>query len=70
MLLKSYETNYTRKKASVFTKEQFCRYIFDGPNTDRQLQMKAICAVAFCGGLRCADLVSLETSDLGIKFEI
>ena len=24
VLLKSYEANYTRKKASVFTKEQFC----------------------------------------------
>ena len=29
-----------------------------------QLQMKAICVVAFCGGQRCADLVSLETSGL------
>ena len=62
MLLKSYEAKYIRKKASVFTKEQFCRFIYDGPNTGRQLQMKAM--VAFCGGLRCADLVSLETPNL------
>ena len=48
----------------MYSLKTFCRFISDGPNTGRQLQMKAICVVAFCGGLRCAELVSLETSDL------
>ena len=64
MLLKSYEAGYQRKVASSFTKEEIKRYLETSPNTNEHLYMKAACVLCYFGGLRCADLASINTSDV------
>jgi len=63
MLLKSYEAGYTRKTAGQFSKEQFEEFIKNAPNTGKYIHIKAGVILAFFGGLRCAELVSIENTD-------
>lgn len=62
-LLKSYEAGYVRKSASAFTKEQILSFLKSAPDTGEYLHIKAAIVIGFCGGLRCADLIKLDTSD-------
>ena len=63
MLLKSFESGYIRKTASTFTKEEILSFLKDVPNTSEYIHIKAAIVVCYYGGLRCADLVSLDVDD-------
>ena len=64
MLLKRYEAGYIRKVASVFTIFQIRQAIQLDLNSPRWVLRKAAIAVAYCGGLRCAELRSLQIGDV------
>ena len=62
--LKSYEAGYNRKSSSVFSFEDINKFLETAPNEDSFLHKKAIAVIAFCEGLRCADLISIICNDL------
>lgn len=63
LLLKRYEAGYVRKTAGVLTKEQIIEFLQNAPNEKEFVHIKAAVVVGFCGGLRCADLVSINSHD-------
>jgi len=63
LLLKSFEAGYVRKTANTFSKEQILEFLKEAPNDDEFVYMKAAVVIAWCGGLRCADLVEIVVSD-------
>ena len=66
-LLKSYEVGYIRKTAKTFTQEQFQQFLRDAPNTGSYIQLKVGIIIAYCGGLRCADLTNINCEDLNFN---
>lgn len=64
MQLKSYEAGYVRKTANIFSKEDIFRFIETAPDTNEFIYMKAATIICYYGGLRCADLTSINTDDL------
>lgn len=64
MLLKSFEAGYSRKSAAIFTKEEIKQFLSTAPDEGEFVHMKAGIVLAYCGGLRCADLVGLQSSDM------
>jgi len=64
MLLKSYEAGYKRKTANVFTKEQIDSFLHNASDTGEFVHIKVAIVLCYFGGLRCADLVNISTSDL------
>ena len=64
--LKRYNQGYTRKVANTFTQEQIDNFLvktIDGPE-GLWLLRKAVAAIAFCGGLRVAELNQLQMKDI------
>lgn len=64
MLLKSFEAGYVRKTASIFSKDEIKRFLTTAPDSGEFIHIKAAVALGFCGGLRCADMVAINTDDL------
>lgn len=64
MLLKSYESRFVRKVAKTFTKEQFTNFLSKAPDSGEFIHIKAASILAYSGGLRCADLISITCEDL------
>lgn len=62
-LIKSYESGYVRKTSKLFTKEDVWKYLQTAPNSGEHIYLKAALVVGYCGGLRCADLVSINCED-------
>lgn len=65
LLLKSYNSCYTRKVASIFTKEQVQAFLSMEELDDNPFWIirKAMAVVAIAGGLRCAELTDLKFED-------
>ena len=66
LLLKSYESGYQRKTANTSTKEQILQFLTGVPNENEFIGLlkKAVCTICYCGGLWCADLISLGVNDV------
>lgn len=64
MQLKSYEKGYSRRKASIFTKEEIELFLTSAPDTDKYVYMKTAVVMCYFGGLRCADLIGINCEDL------
>ena len=64
LLLKSYESGYQMKTANTSTKEQILQFLTGAPNENEFILKKAVCTICYCGGLRCADLISLGVNDV------
>jgi len=64
MQLKSYEAGYQRKTSSIFTMSHINKFLESAPNDNSFLHKKAISVISICGGLRCADLVTITCNDL------
>ena len=62
--LKSYEAGYKRKTSSIFSLLHINKFLESAPNEYAFIHQKAIAVIAFFGGLRCADLVSIVCNDL------
>lgn len=62
-LLKSFEKGYIRKTANVFTKNEIENFLNDAPNTGEYIHMKAAVVLCYFGGLRCCDLVNMNSED-------
>ena len=62
-ILKSYEAGYVRKSSLFFTKQQIMEFLKNAPDTGEFVHMKAAVVIGFCGGLRCADMVGLNTQN-------
>lgn len=62
-ILKSYEAGYVRKSSLFFTKQQVLEFLKNAPNTGEFIHMKSAVVIGFCGGLRCADMVMLNTDN-------
>lgn len=63
ILLKSYEAGYKRKTANVFTKAQIDQFLENAPDIGEFVHIKAAVVLCYFGGLRCADLVNIETDN-------
>lgn len=63
MLLKSFEAGYVRKSANIFSKNNMDEFLTKAPDTGDFIHIKAGVVVAYCGGLRMADLASIQTDD-------
>ena len=63
LLLKSYEAGYTRKKAKEFSKEEVMKFLREAPDEGENIHLKVAVVLAYFGGLRCAELVSLTLDD-------
>lgn len=63
MLLKSFESGYVRKKSNIFTKDEINKFLTSAPDSGEFIHIKAGIVLGFCGGLRCADLISIQNSD-------
>jgi len=57
--LKSYEAGYKRKTSSIFSLSDIKIFLETAPNDNTFLHQKAVSVIAFSGGLRCADLVTI-----------
>ena len=64
MLLKSYENGYVRKKSKIFSKEQIENFLKNAPDDGEFIHIKVAILLCYFGGLRCADLVNINCSDL------
>ena len=64
LVLKQYETGYKRKTAHIFTKDQILRGLQVDNATPEWILRKCAISLAFCGGLRCAELKSIKVGDL------
>ena len=63
-LMKSFGQGYVRKAAGVFTSQEIENFIKEAPDNDEFIYMKTAVIMAYCGGLRCADLVNINISDM------
>ena len=63
-LLKTYNSTYERKVASVFQKKDIDEYLSIKETTPYVLVRKAIVAIAISGGLRTSELRALNVDDL------
>lgn len=64
MMLKQYETGYVRKVAHIFTPEQIYLAIQLNLYSPEWILRKCAIALAFCGGLRCAELKAIKYGDI------
>ena len=64
ILMKSFEQGYIRKTANVFSNQDIEKFIKEAPDNDEFVYMKAAVIIAYCGGLRCADWVKINISDM------
>lgn len=62
-LLKSYESGYIRKTAKAFSKEEIDRYLESAPDSEDHVHIKVAVILGYFGGLRCADLISINCDD-------
>ena len=68
--IKTIEKESAGKKQSLtLSKEQLFFFLNNAPNDPKELVRKAVSIVAFYGGLRCAELVALEFTDIVVNSE-
>ena len=60
LLLKQYEAGYTRKTAQIFSKEQIFDFLKVDESSSYWILRKCATALAYYGGLRCAELKSIK----------
>ena len=63
-LLRHHSQGYVRKVASIFTKAEILAALQIDIDTPKWAQKKAAVALAYCGGLRCAELKSIKKGDV------
>lgn len=69
--LKNYNAGYVRKMSSIFSRNQvldFLQMSPDGPKSFWLLR-KCVAAIAFSGGLRCAEVKNIKFEDLDLQEE-
>ena len=64
MLLQSYEVGYEPKKASIFSLNEVEEALQLPLTSPKWILRKAAMSIAFCGGLRCCELRSLNLQDI------
>ena len=69
MLLKRYEAGYVRKVASIFTRFHIRQAIQLDYNSPKWILRKAAIVIAYCGGLRGAELRSIKIGDITVDNE-
>ena len=67
LMLKTYEHGYVRKTASIFTQAQIKQALQIDKNSPKWIMRKAAIAIAYCGGLRGADLRSITVSGVSVE---
>lgn len=67
MLIKSYEAGYVRKTAEAFSKDEMMKYLNEAPNSGEHIHIKCAATLGFFGGLRCADLITIECHDFNFN---
>lgn len=66
-VLKQYQSGYIPKRAETFSFNQINSFLEGSSNEGKNLLHKAVVCFALYGGLRCADLVSIENADVEIN---
>ena len=67
MLLRRYSEGYERTAAKTFRKGEILSGLQFAKSNPEWTLMKAAISLAFCGGLRCAELRALRWGDLVVE---
>ena len=67
MLLKRYSDGYERTAAKTFTKGEIISGLQLAESNLELILRKAAISLAFCGGMRCAELRALRWGDLAVE---
>lgn len=66
-VMKRYQEGYIPKRAQVFTGEQIRKYLDESPNNGKNSLMKVVVCFGMYGGLRCAELIKIDYSDITLR---
>lgn len=66
-LMKRYQSGYIPKRADTFSFDQVKLFLETANDEGKYLLYKAVVCMALYGGLRCADLVSIQNEDITVN---